>query len=265
MNAGLRFSIVTPSYNQGAFLEAALLSIQRQNYPNLEHIVVDGASSDGSVDVLKRYAGKPGWEHLHWISEPDRGQTDALNKGFRKASGDIFAYLCADDLYELGTFAFINNYFQQHPEIDLLYGGCTFLDQTGTPLRVKKAVPFNYDELLRRNFILQPSVFFRSSVWLKVGPFDEDLDYSMDYEYWLRAAATCRVRAVNRNLAMYRLHTHGKTMRRQRAQLSEAYRVACKFGGGGLRSWYLFKIYYRYTSRLKWWLFSQASATKFFK
>ncbi len=265
MTEQLKISIVTPSYNQSAFIEETLHSVHDQDYSNLEHIVVDGVSTDNTLEILNRYSRQQGWQYLRYVSEPDRGQTDAVNKGFRMASGDLFAYLCSDDLYEAGTFAYVNAYFQQHPTIDLIYGGCTFLDQAGTRLRAKKAAPFDHSELLRRNFILQPSVFLRSSVWRKVGQFNEALHYGMDYEYWLRAARVCRMAAVDRNLAMYRLQMDSKTMRNHRAQLSEGYRVACQFGGGGMRSWYLYKVYYPYTSRLKWWLFSRASQTGLFK
>jgi glycosyltransferase involved in cell wall biosynthesis len=261
----LKISIVTPSYNQAAFLEEMLHSVYSQNYPDLEHIVVDGGSTDGTVNILKRCASQPGWDHLRWTSEPDHGQTEALNKGFRRARGEIFAYLCADDLYEPGAFAFVNDYFQQHPKVDFIYGGCTLVDQAGTPLRVKKAVPFDHGELLCRNFILQPSVFFRSGVWRDVGPFNEALHYGMDYEYWLRAARMSHIAAVDANLAVYRLQMDSKTMRHQRAQLSEGYHIACLFGGGGLRSWYLHKFYYPNTSRVKWWLFSVARGTKLFR
>ncbi len=261
----LKVSIVTPSYNQGAFLEAALLSVQQQGYPNLEHIVVDGASEDNSVEVLKRYSSQPGWEHLGWISEADRGQTDAINKGFRRARGDVFAYLCADDLYEPGALDFVSRYFQEYPEVELIYGGCTFLDAAGKPLRVKPAVRFDHRELLRRNIIWQPTVFFRAAVWQKVGAFNENLHYAMDYEYWLRAARLCRIASVDRKLAMYRWQTESKTISREREQLREAFRVALQFGGGGVRSWYLHRIYYPNTSRMKRWLFTRASGTMLFR
>ncbi len=261
----LKISIVTPSFNQAQFLEEALLSVKEQNYENLEHIVVDGASSDSSIEILKSCSSKAGWGYLRWISERDNGQTQAINKGFRMATGEILAYLCSDDLYDTDALSFVSTYFEQNPEIDFIYGGCTFLDETGTRLRAKKAERFDYQELLRRNFIWQPSVFFRSRVWKTVGPFNEELHYAMDYEYWLRATAVCRVAAVRKNLAMYRLQANSKTVSRERQQLREGYDVACQFGGGGTRSWYLYNIYYPSTSKLKRWLFARASTTRLFK
>jgi glycosyltransferase involved in cell wall biosynthesis len=217
------------------------------------------------VELLRKRGAQSGWAHLVWISEKDRGQTDALNKGFRRSTGDILAYLCADDLYEPTIFSFVRDYFTQYPNVEMIYGGCTFLEENGKPLRTKKAVPFSREELLRRNIIWQPTVFFRRSVWEKVGEFNESLQYAMDYEYWLRAARVCNIAAVDRKLARYRWQMESKTISREREQLSEGYRVATQFGGGGIYSWYLFKIYYPNTSRMKRWLFAHASDTNVFK
>ncbi len=129
-----KISIVTPSFSQGSYIEEALLSVKQQNYPVLEHIVVDGASTDGTVEILRRYAATPGWEHLRSISEPDRGQTHALNKGFRLATGDILAYLCADDSYAPGAFHCVAQFFQKRPDIELIYGECQFIDEKGQPV-----------------------------------------------------------------------------------------------------------------------------------
>jgi glycosyltransferase involved in cell wall biosynthesis len=259
-----QISIVTPSYNQASFIEEALLSVKDQNYPSLEHIVVDGASTDGTVSILREYSAKREWQHLRWISEPDRGQADAINKGFALASGDIFAYICADDTYLPGTFLAVANYFEEHPETDLIYGSCLFTDDRGTPLRFKRAVPFDARKLLRRNLIWQPTVFFRAGVWKRTGTFNEHLHYAMDYEYWLRASKTCRIAVVDRPLGTYRWQMGSKTVSREHDLLREAYEVACKHGGGGWLSWYLHRLYWPNTSRLKRWLFSRFRSTALF-
>src|ERR1700729_2746740 len=124
-----RISIVTPSFNQGPFIEEALRSVKEQNYPAIEDIVVDGASKDGTMEIVKGYAGTPGWEHLRWISEPDDGQTDALNKGFRMANGEIVGWLNSDDRYRPGCFASVVRGFAGQDETDVLYGDYTWMNE----------------------------------------------------------------------------------------------------------------------------------------
>jgi glycosyltransferase involved in cell wall biosynthesis len=261
-SATLKISIVTPSFNQAAYIEETLWSVKNQNYPNIEHVVIDGASTDGSVDILHRYASLPNWGHLSWISEPDRGQTAAINKGFRLASGDIFAYLCADDRYAQDVFRFVASHFQSNPAIDLIYGECHFIDEAGTIMRRKRPVYFDRRRLLRANCIWQPTVFFRKRVWEVVGPFNENLQFAMDYEYWLRAAQTCSIQSVSAHLADYRLHSSSKTVTATRKHLTEAHSVACGLGGGGPWSAYLHKVYWPSTARFKWQVFRWLQAMR---
>ncbi len=260
----MKFSVVTPSFNQAPFIEECLWSVKSQNHPAIEHIVVDGGSTDGTVALLRQYSAKPDWKHLTWTSEPDRGQADAINKGFARATGEIFAYLCADDTYLRSAFSLVHEHFTLSRNADLIYGSCVFTDQSGRPLRLKRAVAFDRRMLLRHNIIWQPTVFFRSQVWEQTGPFSESLNYAMDYEYWLRASQTCRIQSVDAQLATYRWQLDSKTVAHEREQLQEAYEVARNFGGGGFRSWYLHRIYWPRTSRLKRRIFgwlTSASAT----
>src|SRR5580658_3296860 len=135
-----KLSIVTPSFNQAQFIEATLRSVKSQHYPALEHIVVDGASTDSTVEILKRFAAMPGWEHLRWISEEDRGQSDAINKGFRMATGDIIGWLNSDDRYRPGCFRAVVEAFKANPDIDILYGDYTWIDETGRILQVRREI-----------------------------------------------------------------------------------------------------------------------------
>jgi glycosyltransferase involved in cell wall biosynthesis len=253
-----KISVITPSFNQAAFIEQTLLSVQQQAYPCVEHIVVDAASNDGTIDILRSYEGKPGWRHLRWISERDGGQSDGINKGMRLASGEIFAYLCADDTYAPGALAFVDQFFREHPAVDLVYGACDFVDAQGRLIRHKKAKHFSLRRLLRNNLIWQATVFFRARAWDSVGEFNSKLQYAMDYEYWLRAASLCQIAAVDHTLACYRFHANSKSASAV-PHLAEGYRVACSFGGGGLQSWYLHRVYWPGTSGLKRWLFAKAN------
>ena len=139
----LSLSIITPSYNQGKFIEECLLSVKQQNYPALEHIVIDGGSTDGTLEILKQYSRQSGWGHLKWIWEPDRGQSDALNKGFRLATGDVIGWLNSDDIYLPGSFQAIANAFQERQSVDLIYGDYLMIDEAGKLLQTRREVSFS--------------------------------------------------------------------------------------------------------------------------
>lgn len=188
--APLSISIVTPSYNQASFIEETLHSVKDQDYPSLEHIVVDGASTDRTVSILQEYERQPGWEYLRWISESDRGQSDAVNKGFRMATGAIVGWLNSDDLYAPDTFARVSKAFEENPLVDFIYGDYLIIDQQGKTLITKKEIAFDWEIMLcGLNYIAQPNVFFRSRVFKDLGYLNDSLHYAMDYEFWLRAAS----------------------------------------------------------------------------
>jgi glycosyltransferase involved in cell wall biosynthesis len=173
---------VTPSYNQGTFLEETIRSVLLQGYPDLEYIIIDGTSTDESVEIIRKY--EP-WI-TYWISEPDTGQTDAINKGIRKTSGDVLAWLNSDDVYCPEALRQIANYFVTSPHVDLLYGDCEMIDGKGHLFDRFNVRSGDSVQLLEENFIAQPSAFCTRKAWEKAGGLDENLHYAMDYDLWLR-------------------------------------------------------------------------------
>jgi glycosyltransferase involved in cell wall biosynthesis len=215
MNSNLKISVVTPSYNQGAFLEETLLSVKEQGYPALEHIVIDGGSTDRSVEILKKYSSQPGWGHLHWVSGPDGGQSDALNKGFKLATGDIIGWLNSDDRYRSGCFEKIASSVAQYPEADVFYGDSTFMNEKGHVWRIRREIEFNRFILhhLYMLYILTAATFFRRRVFQDGNWIDTKYSYAMDYEFILRLDDKgYRFRHVPELLADFRIHPQSKSI-----------------------------------------------------
>jgi glycosyltransferase involved in cell wall biosynthesis len=200
-------SIVTPSYNQGRYIEETILSVLNQDYPNLEYIVVDGGSNDNTIEILKKYEA-----HLTWISEKDRGQADAINKGFHMAKGEVLAWLNSDDTYLPGAVHQSVRYLEAHPEVGMLYGEGYHIDEDGELIERYYTEPFDYQRLSEVCFICQPTVFLRAEVISTVGPLDITLDYCLDYEYWMRIAKRFRIGYLEKYLANTRLHLDTKTL-----------------------------------------------------
>jgi glycosyltransferase involved in cell wall biosynthesis len=180
MNNQTLVSIVTPSYNTGKYIRDTIESVLSQGYPNFEHIIYDGGSTDETIDILKEYP------HLIWFSESDRGQSHAINKGLNKAKGDIIGWLNSDDTYNSGTIKTAVEYFNNHPEIDLIHTDCNIIDKTNNFIRSCQASEFDLNKLLFSNNIQQMTVFLMKNVFDKIGAMDEDLHYTMDRELWLR-------------------------------------------------------------------------------
>ncbi len=179
-----RISVVTPSFNQGQFLEETILSVLGQDYPNVEYRVMDGGSTDGSAEIIRRYADRLAF----WTSQPDGGQADAINKGWADSTGEILAYLNADDRYTPGAVSAVARLFQQHPEVGIVYGSCTSNLPDKETKHLYQPPEFSLKRLLLENFIPQPTVFIRRSVLDQVGFLDERLRYCLDYDLWLRCA-----------------------------------------------------------------------------
>jgi glycosyltransferase involved in cell wall biosynthesis len=179
-----KISIVTPSYNQGQFMEETIRSTLLQGYPNLEYIIFDGGSTDDSVEIIKKY--EP-WL-TYWASEPDRGQSHAINKGLKRVSGEVIAYLNSDDIYLSGTLQRALSYMTDQKEVDLVYGDCCVINDESQTVSVWRSRPFDLLVELCQNFIYQPTVFMKREVFEVIGFFDEELHHTMDVDYWLRAA-----------------------------------------------------------------------------
>ncbi len=179
-----RVSIITPSYNQAQFLEETVLSVISQDYPHIEYIVIDGGSSDGSVDIIRKYENRL----AYWVSEPDRGQAHAINKGWRRATGDIVAYLNADDVYTPDAITAAVRALLANPEACMVYSDALFINEHGKIRKKYKAVPFDIHRTIESNdgFIPQATAFIRGYALDSIGLLDEGLHMVMDYDLWVR-------------------------------------------------------------------------------
>jgi glycosyltransferase involved in cell wall biosynthesis len=199
------FTIITPSYNQAAYIEQTIRSVQEQNYPKVQHIVVDGGSTDGTVAILKRHA------KLIWVSEKDFGQADALNKGLAMATGDIIGWINSDDYYETDVFSFVAKCFND-PNVSWVIGNlCCLIEDTGQIINYKSP-RVSYDQLLKNpDIVRQPSTFFRRSLLQRAGGWRPEFFMTMDFDLWVRLAKLGAPTMVDRNLAYFRLHSAQKT------------------------------------------------------
>jgi glycosyltransferase involved in cell wall biosynthesis len=207
-------TIVTPSYNQGCYIAESLESVRNQKYPQVEHLVLDGGSTDNTVDHLRSLDDSPDWKHLRWQSGRDGGQSDALNRGFLLASGDIIGWLNSDDRYRPHCFEAVMRAFAEHPEVDVFYGDYTFMDEGGTVRKVRREIEFNPFILMYHRVLYIPttSTFFRRRIFEEGNLLREDLHYAMDYEFFLRlSAAGYRIRRIPQIMADFRFHPQSKT------------------------------------------------------
>jgi glycosyltransferase involved in cell wall biosynthesis len=219
-------SIVTPSYYQGRFIRATIDSVLSQDYPNLEYWVIDGGSTDGTSGILREYERDP---RFHWIGEPDRGQSDAINKGWRRCRGDVLAWLCSDDVYTPGAIRAQVAYLRANPDVEAVYSDAIVIDADGQPLRKDWARRFSLSDLLHLDFIPQSTVFLRRSLVEQTGPLDITLHYSMDYDYWLRASLRHTFAYAPAEIARYRLHPDSKSVSHINGFNGEMVRVIDRF------------------------------------
>jgi glycosyltransferase involved in cell wall biosynthesis len=232
VNRPSSISIVTPSFNQAAFLDDALLSVRHQGYGCLEHIVMDGGSSDNSTEILKGYSEAPGWGHLQWVSEPDGGQSHALNRGFARARGEIIGWLNSDDRYRDNCFATVAKAFRENPNIDILYGDSTWIDLEGTVVRLRREIEFSHFILLYHRVLYIPttSTFFRRRVFDEGNLLDERLHYAMDFEFFVRLASRgYRFKHLSSFLGDFRFQPDSKSSRMSHKQLEEVNEVMQRY------------------------------------
>jgi len=227
-NALPKVSIVTPSFNQAPFLEQTLRSVLEQDYPNLEYIVIDGGSTDGSLEIIHKYADRL----AYWQSQPDQGQTDAINQGFARASGEILAWLNSDDLLLPGAVSAAVRALHEHPEAAMVYGDALLINAEGKTIGKFPAAQTDYRKL-RRGYvhIPQQASFFRADLWRQVGPLDVSFYFAMDYDLWVRLAALAPLVYVPELWAAFRLHGAGKSIAADDRCWPEMLRVHYRDGG----------------------------------
>lgn len=231
----MRISIITPSFNQRPFLCRTAQSVLSQKGDfDLEWLIVDGGSTDGTLDFLQSLADP----RARWISEPDRGQSHAINKGISMAGGDIVAWLNSDDLYLPGALSIVASAFARRSDAQWLVGRCQIIDRDDRVIRSaiarykdRSLDRYRYRALLQENFISQPAVFWRREFQQEVGPLDESLHWTMDYDLWLRMGGRADPLILPDVLAQFRLHELSKSGRAQRGQFDEQYRVALRYLG----------------------------------
>ena len=240
MNEQPLVSIITPSFNQARYIEATIRSVLTQDYPNIEYIIVDGGSTDETVEIIKKYALDSGsllpesQKHniAWWVSEQDKGQTDAINKGFGRAKGQILAWLNSDDTYKPGAISAAVKYLQEHPEVGMVYGDCNFINEAGRVIGKFGAAQTD-QRLLRQGYahIPQQTMFFRADLWKQVGPLDQSFYFAMDYDLWTRLSARTSLKYIPQTWANFRLHTTGKTIAADDRCWPEMIRVHYRDGG----------------------------------
>lgn len=220
-----RISIVMPSYNQASYLEEAIRSVLSQGYPNLEYIMIDGGSSDASTEIIERYRSC----FAYAVSEPDRGQTHAVNKGMERATGDVVAFLNSDDLYLPRALHSVARYFTEHPDAEMIYASALRTDAAGKVFERVVAPDFDLERLLRTCYIRQPAVFMRRSLFDRAGLFDESLRRCMDYDYWLRVSRVTTPHPVRFWAAADRFHFEAKSSGPISDTLREQVRVVGRY------------------------------------
>ena len=208
MADALTVSVVTPCLNAGPHIAATIQSVLSQDYPKIEYLVMDAGSTDGTLDVLRPFG-----ERVRWISQPDRGQADAINKGFAQTHGEILAWLNADDTYLPGAVRAAAKFLAEHPDVAMVYGDANFIDAAGNLIGPCAHIePFNKHRLFHySDFIVQPAAFFRRSAFEAVGGLDPALHWAMDYDLWLKIAGRYTMQHIPVAMANYRWLGESKT------------------------------------------------------
>lgn len=233
-------SIVTPSFQQGPYLRACIESVLRQDYARIEYLVFDGASTDGSVDILRSYG-----DRFFWRSEPDGGQAAAVNLGLQRARGEMFAFLNSDDLLLPGAVSAAVRTFTENPAVDVAYGRATVVDSDARPLRPFPTQAFDAPVFVEHCFISQPATFWRRQLHDRIGYFSTEFGDTLDYEFWIRAMVSgAQFRYVDEEWALAREHAEAKTQRRRNEIFRQIRDLQVRHLGYSGRNWW--EQYLRY-------------------
>lgn len=222
-----KISIVTVSYNQANFIEDNIKSVIDQNYPNVEHIIIDAGSTDGTLEILKKYD-----KYINWTSEPDNGQSDGLNKGFKKATGEIIGWINSDDKLAPEALHKIATFFQNNPDEIAVVGDQSIMDEEGRFLHTIQSRAYDFDYLLNyARGITQNSTFFKRNVFNEIGYLDESLNYAMDRDLFIRIASIKNMPYISETLAEFRMQPNAKTAEGSHKFARELLKIRKKYGG----------------------------------
>ncbi len=235
-----KISIVTVSYNQAEFIEDNIKSVIEQKYPNVEHIIIDAGSTDGTLEILKKYD-----KYLTWTSEPDKGQSDGLNKGFKRATGEIIGWINSDDKLAPGSLHKVANFFKKNPDEIAVVGDQAIIDENGKILRIIKSRPYTFEYLLNEaKGITQNSTFFKREVFERIGYLDESLHYAMDRDLFIRISSIKDIPYIQETLAEFRMQPNAKTAEGSYKFAKELIKIRKQYGGkllstGNRNDWYI--------------------------
>lgn len=221
-------SIVTPSYNQAEFIEETILSIQNQTYPFVEHIIVDGASTDGTIDILKKYGDK-----IAWVSEPDNGETEAVNKGFKIARGEIIGWVSSDNTLELDAIEKVVSFFKEYPEVYMVSGGANIIDKSGKLLEIiRPPAVFSLKSLILKTGaygMYEPATFIKKNILEEVGMLNSSIKYAIDLDLYIRIGMKYRAEHVPHILANVRYHPEATSLRKSKELRAEVHMLGKKY------------------------------------
>ena len=225
-----KISIVTVSFNQGQFIEDNILSVINQNYPNIEHIIIDAGSTDGTLDILRKYD-----EHINWVSEPDEGQSDGLNKGFKKATGAIIGWFNSDDRVPVGAFHKVAQFFTDNPDEIAVVGDQIIIDEKSNFIKIIKSKSYSFDYLLNHaKGITQNSTFFKRTVFELTGYLNEKVHYAMDRDLFIRIAKIKPIVYLPESLGEFRIQKDAKTAQGGYYFAKDLIKIRKKYGGNFL-------------------------------
>lgn len=225
-------AVVTPSYRMAGFLRETIDSVLAQDWPRLDYLVMDGGSRDGTRELLESYG-----DRIRWVSEPDGGQADAVNRGFERTSGEIFAFLNADDTYRPGALAAAAAGFERHPSAAVVYGDGDYVDAAGATVRPYPVEDFDRARLQHGCFVCQPAAFVRRDAWSELGGLDADLRYALDYDLWIRMSERRPLARIPGTLATSRMHAQNKTLGQRAGLYRESVAVVRRHFGYVPMSW----------------------------